>query len=200
GYARISTTDQNLDFQLDALNSAGCKRIFKDTVSGAKKYRPGLDELLENLREGDVVLVWKLDRLGRNLKHLVELVTDFNERGIGLKSLNDPIDTTSAQGRLVFNIFASLAEFEREVIRERTRAGLEAARKRGRKGGRPRGLSQKAKQKAIVAEALYREDLSVNEICEQLKIAKATFYSYLRYRGVEVKAYKKGAKQGVSEN
>ena len=144
GYARVSTNDQNLDLQLDALRSHGCERFFSDVVSGAKASRPGLDEMLKNAREDDVIVIWKLDRLGRSLKHLVELVAELNERKIGLKSLNDPIDTTTAQGRLVFNIFASLAEFEREIIRERTNAGLAAARARGRTGGRKPGLSEDA--------------------------------------------------------
>jgi DNA invertase Pin-like site-specific DNA recombinase len=184
GYARVSTQDQNLDLQIDALNEFGCKKIFTDKASGAKTARPELDKMLEQLREGDVVVIWKLDRLGRNLKHLVELVAQFNEQKVGLVSLNDPVDTTTAQGRLVFNIFASLAEFERDIISERTKAGLAAARKRGRKGGRPKGLSEEAQQKAMIAETLYKEEkLTVNQICERLGIARATLYSYLRHRG-----------------
>lgn len=146
GYARISTNDQNLDLQLDALREHGCERFFTDTVSGAKAQRPGLDQMLKEARPLDVIVIWKLDRLGRSLKHLVDLVAELNERDIGLRSLNDPIDTTTAQGRLVFNIFASLAEFEREIIRERTNAGLAAARARGRRGGRKPGLSEDAKR------------------------------------------------------
>ncbi|KPY91512.1 hypothetical protein ALO43_200529 [Pseudomonas tremae] len=120
GYARVSTRDQNLDLQLDALKRAGCERIYQDVASGSKTARPALDELLGQVRAGDVLVIWKLDRMGRSLKHLVELVGNLIERKVGLLSLNDPIDTTSAQGRLVFNLFASLAEFERELIRERT--------------------------------------------------------------------------------
>jgi len=135
GYARVSTNDQNLDLQLDALRSHGCERFFSDVVSGAKACRPGLDDMLRDARPDDVIVIWKLDRLGRSLKHLVELVAKLNERKIGLQSLNDPVDTTTAQGKLVFNIFASLAEFEREIIRERTNAGLAAARARGRTQG-----------------------------------------------------------------
>lgn len=157
GYARVSTRDQNLDLQLDALKRAGCERIYQDVASGSTTARPALDELLGQLRAGDVLVIWKLDRMGRSLKHLVELVGNLIERKVGLLRLNDPIDTTSAQGRLVFNLFASLAEFERELIRERTQAGLTAARARGRVGGRPKGLSPQAQATAMAAETLYRE-------------------------------------------
>jgi DNA invertase Pin-like site-specific DNA recombinase len=139
GYARVSTRDQNLDLRADALKQAGCERIYRDVASGSKTARPALDELLGQLRTGDVLVIWKLDRMGRSLAHLVELVGDLARRKVGLLSLNDPVDTTSAQGRLVFNLFASLAEFERELIRERTQAGLSAARARGRVGGTPQG-------------------------------------------------------------
>ncbi len=135
GYARVSTKDQSFDLQLDALEKDGCGKIYRETASGAKDDRPALRELLDHLRPGDVLVVWKLDRLGRSLRHLVELVKILEERKAGLRSLNDPIDTTTAQGRLVFNLFGSLAEFERELIVERTRAGLSAARARGRLGG-----------------------------------------------------------------
>ena len=186
GYARVSTNDQNLDLQLDALREHGCERFFTDTVSGAKAKRPGLDEMLKEARPKDVIVIWKLDRLGRSLKHLVDLVAELNERDIGLRSLNDPIDTTTAQGRLVFNIFASLAEFERELIRERTNAGLAAARARGRKGGRRPGLSEEAKKKARIAESYYKEEMPVDEIAKSLSISKATLYKYLRFRGVKI--------------
>lgn len=186
GYARISTNEQNLDLQLDALREHGCKRFFTDTVSGAKAKRPGLDEMLKDARPKDVIVIWKLDRLGRSLKHLVDLVAELKERDIGLRSLNDPIDTTTAQGRLVFNIFASLAEFEREIIRERTNAGLAAARARGRKGGRKPGLSEEAKKKARIAESYYKEEMPVDEIAKSLNISKATLYKYLRFRGVKI--------------
>ena len=156
GYARVSTRDQNLDLQVDALRAAGCERIYQDVTSGAKTARPALDELFGQVRAGDVLVIWKLDRMGRSLKHLVEMVGDLIDRKVGLLSLNDPIDTTSAQGRFVFNLFASLAEFERELIRERTNAGLEAARSRGRIGGRPKGLSPQAEATAVAAETLYR--------------------------------------------
>ena len=193
GYARISTNDQNLDLQTDALREHGCERFFTDTVSGAKAKRPGLDEMLKEARPKDVIVIWKLDRLGRSLKHLVDLVAELNERNIGLRSLNDPIDTTTPQGRLVFNIFASLAEFEREIIRERTNAGLTAARARGRTGGRKPGLSEDAKKKARIAESYYNEGVAVNEIAKSLGISKATLYKYLRVRGVKIGSYEKQA-------
>lgn len=187
GYARVSTRDQKLDLQIDALKRAGCERIFQDVASGSKTARPALHELLGQLRAGDVLVIWKLDRMGRSLRHLVDLVGDLVARDIGLLSLNDLIDTTSAQGRLVFNLFASLAEFERELIRERTQAGLTAARARGRVGGRPKGMPARAESTAMPAETLYRERrLSVNDIARRLRIAQSTLYSYLRQRGVKV--------------
>lgn len=196
GYARVSTRDQSLDLQLDALHRAGCEQVYTEIASGARTERPVLGELLTHLRAGDVLIVWKLDRLGRSLRHLVELVADLLGKGVGLQSLNDPIDTTSAQGRLVFNIFASLAEFERDLIGERTQAGLSAARARGRHGGRPKGLSVKTEPTAYAAEALYREGkLSVKQIAERLGIAKSTLYTYLRHRGVPIGPYR-GARRG----
>ena len=195
GYARVSTRDQKPDLQLDALKAAGCERVYQDVASGAKTARPALDELLGQLRAGDVLVIWKLDRMGRSLKHLVELVGRLMEQKVGLLSLNDPIDTTSAQGRLVFNLFASLAEFERELIRERTNAGLTAARARGRVGGRPRGLSPQAEATALAADTLYRErKLSVAAIAQKLHVSKSTLYSYLRHRGVEIGPYQKPAR------
>ena len=195
GYARISTKDQSLNLQVDALQKAECEKVYKEVASGAKTARPILNDLLSRLRAGDVLVIWKLDRLGRSLKHLVTLATELMEREIGLISLNDPVDTTSAQGRLIFNIFASLAEFERDLIRERTQAGLEAARARGRKGGRPRGLSKKAEATAMAVETLYRErQLSVQGICDQLGISKPTLYSYLKHREVDT-----GSRTGLAQ-
>lgn len=191
GYARVSTKDQNLDLQLDALRLHGCKRFFTDTASGATSARPGLDEILKEARPKDVIVIWKLDRLGRSLKHLVELVAELNQKDIGLRSLNDPIDTTTAQGRLIFNIFASLSEFEREIIRERTLAGLAAARARGRTGGRKPGLSEDAQRKARIAASYYDEGMPVNQIAQNLNISKATLYKYLRFRKVEIGKYEK---------
>ena len=152
GYARVSTIEQNLDLQRDALKAAGCGKIIEDTVSGGKAKRDGLERVRELLRQGDVLAVWRLDRLGRTLKHLIELMAELEGQGIGFQSTTEAIDTTTPGGKLVFHIFAALAEFERNIIRERTRAGLEAARARGRKGGRPE-LDDK---KRAMAVELYR--------------------------------------------
>lgn len=189
GYARVSTQDQNLALQLDALKTAGCDKVYQEKASGVKVERPELAKLLELVREGDTLVIWKLDRLGRSLAHLIKLVADLEQRQVGLLSLNDPVDTTTAQGRLVFRIFASLAEFEREVIRERTLAGLASARRRGQLLGRPKGLSKGAEQKARIAESLYKEEkYSVEQIARELTISKTTLYKYLRRRGVVIGA------------
>src|SRR5512139_3411145 len=154
GYARVSTQDQTLDLQKDALEKIGCTRIFTDTASGAKAERKGLEDALNYVREGDILVVWRLDRLGRSLKHLIETITTLNNRKIGFKSIQENIDTTTSGGKLVFHIFGALAEFERDIIKERTQAGLTAARARGRKGGRPRTLTPK---KAEQARTLYND-------------------------------------------
>jgi len=190
GYARVSTREQKLAMQVDALKKYGCDKIVKETVSGAKAERPILDELLVNLKSSDVLVIWKLDRLGRNLKNLIIMVNDLLDRDIGLVSLNDPIDTTTPHGKLIFNIFGSLTEFERDIIRARTQAGLQSARARGKLGGRPKGLGKLAISKAYAAETLYKENkLSIFEICKQLNIARGTLYAYLRYRGVSISSY-----------
>lgn len=164
GYARVSTQNQNLDLQIDDLKKSGCTKIYREKVSSVKE-RPELIKLLDAVREGDTIVVWKLDRLGRSLKDLIGLINEFQEREVGFKSLNDAIDTTTAQGRLIFNIFASLAEFERDMIRERTKAGLSAARARGRMGGKPKGLSKEARSKAYAAKALFdKGDKTTQEI------------------------------------
>lgn len=172
GYARVSTHDQTLDLQLDALEKAGCGRVFRDTVSGALENRPGLEGALAFLRAGDTLIVWRLDRLGRSLKHLVETVTDLEDKGIGFTSLQESIDTTTSSGRLVFLIFSALAEFERTLIRERTRAGMAAARARGRRGGRPLKLD------AAKVRLLYRlydgKEHTIAEICSLVGIARPT--------------------------
>jgi DNA invertase Pin-like site-specific DNA recombinase len=149
GYARVSTFEQSLDLQTDALERAGCERLFTDQVGGAHAERPGLDQVLSHLRKGDTLVVWKLDRLGRSVRHLIETVGQLQERKIGFRSLRESIDTTTSGGKLVFHVFAALAEFERDLIRERTRAGLEAARARGKRGGRPRKLDAKRKTQAL---------------------------------------------------
>ena len=178
GYARVSTTDQTLDLQKDALEKAGCARIFTDTASGSKAERTGLDEALSHLREGDTLVVWRLDRLGRSLPHLIETITALNNRGIGFKSITEAIDTTTSGGKLIFHIFGALAEFERDIIRERTQAGLNAARARGRKGGRPKSLTPK---KAQMAEALYKDkNNTIDEICKTLNVSRATLYRYVK--------------------
>jgi DNA invertase Pin-like site-specific DNA recombinase len=184
GYVRVSTADQDPELQLDALSAAGCEKIFQETATGANRERPQLQRLLDQLREGDVLLVWKLDRLARSLRDLVDLVNLIQSKGAAIHSLNDQIDTSTSTGKFTFHVFAALAEFERDLIRERTHAGLAAARARGRQGGRPKGLSKKAQHTAIIAERLYQEgQLTVAEICEQLSISRATFYNYLASRG-----------------
>lgn len=195
GYARVSTHDQDLSLQLDALQQNGCEKIFEEKVTGTTKERPQLQQLLDQLRPEDIVVIWKLDRLARSLQDLVSLVNQIRDKGASLQSLNDQIDTTSAQGKFTFHIFAALSEFERDIISERTKAGLAAARARGRKGGRPKGLSRKAQHTAVVAERLYLEgQLSVKEICEQLAISRGTLYKYLRYQGVEIGEHRKKKK------
>jgi len=183
GYARVSTLDQTLDLQLDALQEAGCKKLFQDQSSGAVAQRPGLDEALAYMREGDVLVVWRLDRLGRSLKHLIEMVTELEEKGVGFQSLQEAIDTTTSGGKLIFHIFGALAEFERNLIRERTQAGLKAARARGRLGGRPKALDDK---KTTLLYQLYDEKKhSIQEICHLMGISKSTLYAYLRRRNKE---------------
>ena len=187
GYARVSATEQDLNLQLDALNAAGCDRIYQEKISGANKNRPELRELLDHLREGDEIIVWKLDRLARSLTDLVSLVTEIQEKGASFHSLQDQIDTSSAHGKFTFHLFAALAEFERDIIRERTKAGLAAARARGRVGGRPKGLTRQAENTARLAEQLYNENkMTVRAICEQLSISKGTLYNYLRHQGVTI--------------
>ncbi len=180
GYARVSTSDQTLNLQKDALEKIGCSKIFTDTISGATTERQGLDEALEYVREGDTLVVWRLDRLGRSLKHLIEVVTDLEKRGIGFQSLTESIDTTTSGGKLIFHIFGALAEFERNLIRERTQAGLQAARARGRKGGRPRALTGK---KVAIAQELYNnKQNSIVDICKTLNISRATLYRYIKVK------------------
>ena len=187
GYARVSTQGQQVDLQVDALQKVGCELIFQEIVSGAKADRPELAKMRAQLRKGDTVCIYKLDRLGRSMKHLLDLVDEFGQKGVGLLSLTDAIDSSTAQGRLVLNLFASLAEFERDLIRERTQAGLLSARARGRKGGRQKGLSPEAEKNARLAEMYYKEGvLGVNLIAKKLAISKVTFYKYLRHRGVEI--------------
>lgn len=187
GYARVSTKDQNLSLQMDALKKEGCRIIFQEKMSGAKANRPELRRMMDQIREDDLIVIWKLDRLGRSLRDLVNLVNEIQTNGAGLKSLNDSINTSTPHGKLTFYLFAALAEFERDIISERTKAGLAAARARGRMGGRPKGLSKAAKDKAMIAKTLYEQrEMSVSEICKYLSIAKSTMYKYLRYMGVQI--------------
>lgn len=180
GYARVSTIEQTLDLQQDALRKAGCEQLFADRISGAKSERPGLKQALEFIRSGDVLVVWKLDRLGRSLKQLIETVAELQTRNIGFRSLTENIDTTSSGGKLIFHIFGSLAEFERDLIRERTLAGLAAARARGRRGGRPRAVSLNDERKRARAQALYNDkNYTVKDICEMLNISRPTLYRYI---------------------
>ena len=181
GYARVSTIEQEVNLQLDALKQAGCDdaNIFTDKVSGAKAERPGLDAVLKKLKDGDTLLVWRLDRLGRSMPHLVTLIEELRERGIGFRSICDGvIDTTTASGELVFNIFSSLAQFERRLTQERTRAGLNAARARGKKGGRKPITADDPRVQ--MANTLYQnKKVEVKTICKQMKISRSTFYRLL---------------------
>src|SRR4051794_20953814 len=178
GYARVSTADQTLHLQLDAFKNIGCTKIYTDTESGAKPERKGLDEAIAYARAGDTLVVWRLDRLGRSLKHLIETVTTLQTRNIGFRSITEQIDTTTSGGKLVFHIFGALAEFERDVIRERTQAGLSAPRARGKRGGRPKALNAR---KAAMAQALYADKTNtINEICRTFNISRATFYRYIK--------------------
>jgi DNA invertase Pin-like site-specific DNA recombinase len=181
GYARVSTWDQNLDLQTDALHEAGCVRVFTDTASGTRTDRPQLAAALDYVRPGDTLLVWRLDRLGRSLKHLVETVTGLHEREVGFKSLTESIDTTTSTGKLVFHIFAALAEFERDLIVDRTKAGLAAARERGSKPGRKPSLSPK---QVDVARTLHaRGEHTVSDIAKIVGVSRATIYRYLDSSG-----------------
>ncbi len=180
GYVRVSTVDQTVTPKIDELKKAGTEKIFRDKISGATCDRPGLQEALVFLREGDSLVVWWLDRLGRSLKHLLETAGQLEEREIGFRSLQEAIDTTTSGGRLIFHIFGALAKFERNLIRERTLAGLKAARARGRKGGRPLMFNTK---KAELAQRLYDERKhSIKDICQMFGISKPTLYAYVAQR------------------
>lgn len=177
GYARVSTTDQNPELQLDALNAAGCFRVWTDKASGAKTDRPELAAVMDALRPGDTLVVWRLDRLGRTLPHLIETVAELEARGVAFKSLTEAIDTTTPGGKLIFHIFGALAEFERNLIRERTMAGLSAARDRGRIGGRPSSLTPAKKRQATKMKG---DGVPMTEIAEVLNIARSTLYRNIK--------------------
>src|SRR3954452_33913 len=178
GYARVSTLDQTLALQQDALTAAGCEQLYTDTASGSVTDRPGLTQALSHLRTGDTLVVWRLDRLGRSLAHLIDTIRQLQERGIGFRLLQEQLDTTTSGGKLVFHVFGALAEFERDLIRERTHAGLAAARARGRLFGRPRALSP---QQVKYLQRLATDGRNtVAEICETLGISRATYYRYTK--------------------
>lgn len=178
GYCRVSTQDQNLELQLDELKKAGCEKIFQDVASGSKDQRKGLEEAMSFAREGDCIVLWKLDRLSRSLRHLIDTVNQLKERGVGLRVITQNLDTTTPSGMLVFHVFGALAEFERLLIKERTNAGLAAARARGRVGGRPKAMDEK---KIQIARSLYADGkASIGEICDTLKVSKATLYRNLK--------------------
>ena len=194
GYARISTKDQNFDMQIDALLKAGVELedIYKDASSGAKRERPEFDKMLQKLRKGDEVIVWRLDRVARSTRHISELVEAWDEEGVGFKSIQEPfMDTTSSYGKFMISMFGAFAQLERDIIVERTKAGLAAAHKRGRKGGRPHGLSKESKRKAKMCAKLYKaNNICVEEIMDMVGIgSKATFYKYLRHEGIEPDGY-----------
>lgn len=177
GYARVSTQDQNPALQTDALKAAGCERVFIEKASGAQRERPELTAALDFMREGDTLVVWKLDRLARSMKQLVETIEGLEARKAGFRSLTESIDTTTPGGRLIFHIFGALAEFERSIIRERTTAGLSAARARGRRGGRPRSLSEKD---LAAAKALLRDpEITFEDVARRLGVGPATLYRHL---------------------
>ena len=174
GYARVSTQDQNLELQSDALTKAGCERIFKEVIGGSRPERTGIQEALNILRSGDTLIVWRLDRLGRSLKHLIDIVNQLREQDIGFRSLQESIDTTTSGGKLIFHMFGALAEFERDVIRERTQAGLQAARSRGRQGGRPRVLDG---EKLAMVRSMYEDRKYLpDDICKAMGISRSTLY------------------------
>jgi DNA invertase Pin-like site-specific DNA recombinase len=176
GYARVSTTDQDLALQLDALAKAGCASVFEDKASGKKADRPGLGAALGFVREGDILTVWKLDRLGRSLPHLIETVNALETRGVSFRSLTEAIDTTTPGGRLIFHIFGALGQFERDLIRERTRAGLDTAAARGRQGGRKPVMTE---EKLRRAQTLLVQGLTVREVAARIKVGKTALYAAL---------------------
>ncbi len=176
GYARVSTQDQNLELQLEALTKAGCKKVFEDKISGTRAERPGLNKALEMLREGDTLVVWKLDRLGRSVKNLVDLVGELHKQSIQFKSLTDAIDTGTASGRFFFHVMVSLAEMERELIVERTRAGLDAARKLGRKGGRKPKMTD---SKIESAKKLLSSGVPPRDVAKNLGVSIPTLYRWV---------------------
>lgn len=181
GYARVSTKDQNLDLQIEALEKAGCEKIYQEKISGATKNRPELDKMIEQFREGDELYVWRLDRLGRSLKNIIDLVLNLSDKGIIIKGLVDGVDTSTINGRLFLNLMASLAEYERELIRERTNAGLQSARARGRLGGRPKGYTAETISKLLLLRNIYKDVTKrPQDIYNPFGLTRATFYRYAK--------------------
>lgn len=184
GYGRVSTADQQLAPQIDALQQAGCEKVFTDVASGAKSERSGLHAVLHFVRPGDTLVVCRLDRLGRSLRHLIDTINDLDARGVGFRSVAEQLDTTTSGGRLIFHIFAAIAEFERDLIRERTQAGLKAARARGRLGGRPRALTPK---KLAQAQAMLKDpNIAIGAVCETLGVSRSTLYREFHRRGLSM--------------
>ena len=177
GYARVSTGDQKLDLQMDALKQSGCERVFTDQISGAKSDRPGLAEATSFARPKDTIVVWRLDRFGRSLKDLVGRIEELSAKGVGFRSLTESIDTTSSTGRLILHVFGALAEFERDLIRERTNAGLQAARARGRKGGRRPSMD--AAKVRLASRLMKDPETTVGEVCKAVGVSSATLYRYV---------------------
>lgn len=192
GYARVSTKDQNLNLQIEALEKAGCEKIFNERISGSTKNRPELDKMIAHLRKDDELFVWRLDRLGRSLKNIIDLVLSLSEKGVVIKGISDGVDTSTSSGRLFLNIMASLAEYERELIKERTNAGLQSARARGRTGGRPKGYTKETISKLLIMRSVYKDKSKTpEEVYKPLGLTRATFYRYAKildnYTNEEIK-------------
>lgn len=197
GYIRVSKTEQNQDLQFDSLKKAGCEKIYHEKISGASLQRPEYIRMISELREGDVIVVWRIDRLGRTTYELIKLMVEWKEMGVDFRSISEGIDTSTKMGRLWYMLSSVFAENEREILMERTLAGMEAARARGRVGGRPKGLTKKSKELASLAATLYQsKKYTTVQICEQLKIgSKATLYNYLRHEGIEIEGWTRNPKK-----
>jgi DNA invertase Pin-like site-specific DNA recombinase len=193
GYVRVSKNEQNQDLQFDALRKAGCEKFFHEKVSGASRERPQYAKMVSELRKGDVIVVWRIDRLGRATYELIRLMVEWKEMGVDFRSISEGIDTSTKMGRLWYMLSSVFAENEREILMERTLAGMEAARARGRVGGRPKGLTKKSKELASLAATLYQsKKYTTVQICEQLKIgSKATLYNYLRHEGIQIEGWER---------
>lgn len=191
GYVRVSMNEQNQDLQFDALRKAGCEKIFHEKVSGASKDLPEYARMVSELRKGDVIVVWRIDRLGRATYELIKLMVEWKEMGVDFRSISEGIDTSTKMGRLWYTLSSVFAENEREILMERTLAGMETARARGRVGGRPKGLTKKSKEIAALAATLYqRNKYTTKQICDQLKIgSKTTLYNYLRHEGIQIEGW-----------